>query len=106
LRGFPLFTIKGAVEKDLSRDAVSDITSTRIGTDPELYLAELVELKSKGNGFFRAGANELTANVYQQGLVKILSIGSTADGGTAKGERLQEIGGPDFCNRVPHCFSI
>jgi hypothetical protein len=100
LRGFPLFTIKGAVEKDLSRDAVSDITSTRIGTDPELYLAELAELKSKGNGFFRAGANELAASAYQQGLVKILSIGSTADGGTAKGGHLQEIGGPDFCDRV------
>jgi hypothetical protein len=45
LRGFPLFAIKGAVEQYLSRATVSEITSIGIGTVPELYLAELAELK-------------------------------------------------------------
>jgi hypothetical protein len=101
LRGFPLFTIKGAVEKDLSRVAVSEITSTGVGTDLELYLAELAELKSKGNDSFRAGAYQLAVNAYQQAITKILSLGRTAEG-----ERLQEIGGPDFAIELTHYFSI
>jgi hypothetical protein len=95
LRGFSHFTIKGAVAKDLGRATVSEITGSWIGTDPELVIAELSELKSKGNDFFRAGATELASNTYQLGVKKVISLVHTPER-----KRIRRIGGPDFVNRV------
>lgn len=95
LRGFSHFKIKGAITKDLSEAAISEITGSWIGSDPELVLADLTELKLKGNGFVRIGASNEAVNAYHQCFYKILDLRKSAEG-----QSLREIGGSDFWDRV------
>jgi hypothetical protein len=94
LRGFPRFTIKGAIADDLAVAAMAQIARPR-AEDPELVLSELEELKAKGNDSYGQGDKRMASEHWAQALHKMnrLMNGSS-------GEMLREAGGLDFVNRM------
>jgi hypothetical protein len=94
LRGFPRFTIRGAITDDLAAATMAQVTGPR-AEDPELVLSELEELKAKGNDSYGQGDVRMANEHWSRALMKInrLMNGSS-------GERLREAGGLDFVNRM------
>jgi hypothetical protein len=94
LRGFPRFTIRGAITDDLAAATMAQVTGPR-AEDPELVLSELEELKAKGNDSYGQGDVRMANEHWSRALMKInrLMNGSL-------GERLREAGGLDFVNRM------
>jgi hypothetical protein len=94
LRGFPRFAINGAISKELSAAAVAEITRPK-SEDPDVVLAELEELKAKGNEVFRQGDVRIASEHWSDALSKIYQHMSSS-----KAEQLRQAGGPVFVNRL------
>jgi hypothetical protein len=94
LRGFPRFTIQGAISENLAAAAMAQITRSRM-EDPGLVLSDLEELKTKGNDSFRTGDKRMASEHWSRALLNINRLMNSSSG-----EKLREAGGPGFVNRM------